>query len=101
MATNPSDRPRAGDHGLANRARRLTTETKASYKTSELIIWAIVTLGILIAANQIEAEEGNADYFTSDKAWLYITILSGAYFIGRGLAKSGSRDPYTDDGDND
>jgi hypothetical protein len=29
--------------------------------------------------------------------WLYITILSGAYFVGRGLAKSGSREPYDDD----
>ena len=78
-------------------ARRLSTETKASFKTSELVIWALVTIGILIAGNQIEAEEGGADIFGADKVWLYITILSGAYFVGRGLAKSGSREPYDDD----
>ena len=77
-------------------ARRLSTETKASFKTSELVIWALVTIGILIAGNQIEAEEGGADIFGADKVWLYITILSGAYFVGRGLAKSGSREPYDD-----
>ena len=78
-------------------ARRLSTETKASFKTSELAIWALVTIGILIAGNMIEAEEGGRDIFGADKVWLYITLLSGAYFVGRGLAKSGSREPYDDD----
>jgi|SRR5215218_6792108 len=84
--------PRAG-----GRHRRPSTETKASYKTSELIIWALVTIGILLAGNIIEAEEGGPDPFGADKVWLYITILSGAYFVGRGLAKSGSREPYDAD----
>jgi hypothetical protein len=30
-------------------------------------------------------------------AWLYVTIVASAYMISRGLAKSGSREPYTDD----
>ena len=29
------------------------------------------------------------------QAWLYVTILTVGYMISRGLAKSGSRDPYT------
>jgi hypothetical protein len=28
---------------------------------------------------------------------LYVSILGAGYFISRGLAKSGSREPYTDD----
>ena len=33
------------------------------------------------------------------QAWLYVSILGGAYFISRGLAKSGSAQPYDEDGD--
>jgi hypothetical protein len=29
--------------------------------------------------------------FTSQRAWLYVTILGSAYMISRGLAKAGSR----------
>jgi hypothetical protein len=77
-------------------ARRLSTETKAFFKTSEFIAYAVVLVGILIAANSIEANGGN-DYFTADKAWLYITILTIGYMLSRGIAKSGSREPYTED----
>ena len=81
-------------------ARRLTTETKQFFKTSEFGAYVIVFIGILIAANSIEAEGGN-DYFTADKAWLYITILTLGYMLSRGIAKSGVRDPYyADSGDN-
>jgi hypothetical protein len=92
---DPGSRGAGGRH----RGRRLVTETKASYKTSELIIWALVTIGILIAGNTIEAEEGGPDIFGADKVWLYITILSSAYLISRGLAKSGTREPYDEEGD--
>ncbi len=52
---------------------------------------------ILIAGNAIEIEEGGTDYFAADKVWLYITLLTVGYMISRGLAKSGSRDPYWDE----
>lgn len=39
-------------------------------------------------------DDGHADYFRADKAWLYIMVLTVGYMISRGLAKSGSRDPY-------
>ena len=57
----------------------------------------VVLVGILIAGNAIEIEEGGTDYFAADKVWLYVTILASAYMISRGLAKSGSRDPYWED----
>ena len=77
--------------------RRLTTETKASFKTSELFAYIAAVVAVLIAANSIEGEEGGADFFAADKAWLYVTLLTIGYMLSRGLAKSGSRDPYWDD----
>ena len=104
MATSSPDltRPRAGEHGtVRSAANRLTTETKQFFKTSEFFIWLAVTVGILIAANSIEGAEGGVDFFNARHAWLLVTILSAAYFLSRGLAKSGSRDPYWENtGDN-
>jgi len=48
-----------------NRARRLTTETKAAFKTTE-------------------------------QAWRLVSFLTIGYMVARGLAKSGSREPYDD-----
>ncbi|MGI8750662.1 MAG: hypothetical protein ACR2J6_08980 [Thermoleophilaceae bacterium] len=84
--------------GIGNRARSLSTETKQFFKTSEFVTYVIVFIGILIAAKQIEGDGGN-DYFTADKAWLYITILTLGYMLSRGIAKSGSREPYSSGGD--
>ena len=81
----------------AGRANRLTTETKASFKTSELVAFVVVLIAILIAGNSIEGDGGNADIFAADKVWLYISILTVGYMVSRGLAKSGSREPYTPD----
>lgn len=87
--------------GVARTARRLTTETKQFFKTSEFWIYLAVTAAILIAGNQIERQEGGPDIFSADKVWLYITLLTVGYMISRGIAKSGVRDPYWDRGDND
>jgi hypothetical protein len=91
---------RRSDGALSRATRRLATETKQAFKTTEF--WAMVALvvAILIAGNSIESAEGGPDIFGADKVWLYITILASAYMISRGLAKSGSRDPYWVDGTN-
>ncbi len=81
-------------------AARLSTETKHSSKTSELAAFVVVVLGILIAAMVIKGgDSGGTDEFIARQAWLYVSIVTGAYLISRGLAKSGSRDPYTADAD--
>jgi hypothetical protein len=80
--------------------RRLTTETKQAFKTTEF--WAMVGLvvAILVSAAAIKGgDTSGTDEFIARQAWLYVAILGAAYMIGRGLAKAGSRDPYTDDGD--
>ena len=81
--------------------RRLSTETKVSYKTTEFVAYLVVLVGILIAGNSIEGKEGGDDYFAGDKVWLYATILTVGYMVSRGLAKSGSREPYFDGGTNE
>jgi hypothetical protein len=78
-------------------ARRLTTETKQAFKTTEF--WAMVGViaAILVSAAVIKGgDTGGTDEFIARQAWLYVAIVAGAYLIGRGLAKSGSRDPYTE-----
>ncbi len=77
--------------------RRLTTETKTSFKTTEFFAMIGVIVGILLAAASIGATEGHPDKFVGSQAWLYVAIVASAYMISRGLAKSGSREPYTDD----
>jgi hypothetical protein len=83
--------------GIARTARRLTTETKQAFKTTEF--WATLGLiaAILISAAVINGGDNGTDEFIARQAWLYASILGAGYFISRGLAKSGSREPYTDD----
>ena len=50
---------------------------------------------MLIAAALID--ETDAGGFGARQAWLYATILTVGYMVSRGLAKSGSRDPYDAD----
>lgn len=80
---------------IGNAGRRISTETKASYKTSELVIYIIAVLGVLIAS----AVADEASDFGAQEAWWYITLLTVGYLLSRGLAKSGSRDFYDDDND--
>jgi len=76
-------------------ARRVSTETKAAFKTTELIAYVVTVLGVLIAAAVVD--NADAGGLGAKQAWLYVTILTGGYMISRGLAKSGSREPYDED----
>lgn len=78
-------------------AKRLATETKASFKTTEF--WAfVVVVGILVSALLIKGgDTSGTDEFIARQAWLYVAIVTGAYLIARGLAKSGSHEPYSSD----
>lgn len=85
MAGAESDvRRRGADH------RHARTETKSAFKTTEMIAYVAVLAGVLIAG---AIEDG----FGARTIWLYATILTVGYMISRGLAKSGSQEPYTDD----
>jgi hypothetical protein len=74
-----------------HRAEERSTETKTSTKTTELIVYALAVLGVLIASFIVQEAS-----FGADHAWRYVTYLTIGYMISRGLAKSGSREPYRD-----
>jgi hypothetical protein len=77
--------------------RRLTTETKQAFKTTEFWAMVGVIVAILVSAAAIKGgDTGGTDEFIARQAWLYVAIVAGAYLISRGLAKSGTSDPYTD-----
>jgi hypothetical protein len=96
MATTPASAARAADRGNDRHvAVRKSTETKAAFKTTELMAYVAVVAGVLIAA--LIVDDSNAGGMGAKQAWLYVTILTVGYMVSRGLAKSGSRDPYTDD----
>src|SRR3954467_13347227 len=81
--------------------RRLSTETKQAFKTTEFWAMVAVIVGILIAAAAIKGGDTapGTDEFIARQAWLYVAIVAVGYMISRGLAKSGSRDPYDADRD--
>ena len=73
---------------------RRSTETKASFKTTELMAYIAAVVGVLIASAAVGTTHAHLDYFRADKAWFYIVLLTIAYMVSRGLAKSGSREHY-------
>lgn len=100
MATTTANRGTDVRRAGASR-ERLATETKHSTKTTEFWAMIAVIVGILVSAALIKGGDTNGtDEFIARQAWLYVSIVAGAYFIGRGLAKAGSRDPYWSDGTN-
>jgi len=78
-------------------AERRTTETKAAFKTTEFAAYVAVLVSILIAG--LVVDDGNGA-FGAEKVWLLATILTVGYMVSRGLAKAGSREPYTQTHDN-
>ncbi len=85
-----------GRTDLTDHGRRLSTETKAAFKTTEFMAYLVVLAGILIAGAVTKASSygGNHDAFRADRVWLYVTVLTVGYMISRGIAKAGSRQPY-------
>ena len=78
---------RGSDH---DQALRVSTETKSSYKTTELIAYVAAVIGVLVASAVVDVTD-----FGAQEAWFYVTLLTIGYMVSRGLAKSGSRDFYS------
>jgi hypothetical protein len=68
-------------------------ETKSAFKTTELIVFVLSVLGVLIAAAVTDSGD-DGQGFGARSAWLYVTLLSIGYMISRGLAKAGSRERH-------
>ena len=100
MSTSVSPGVGARDSRSTNHrapTERRTTETKAAFKTTEFYAFLVVLAGILIAG--LVVDDDGANGLGARNVWLYVTVLTVGYMLSRGLAKSGSRDPYTQDHD--
>ncbi|MCU1450758.1 MAG: hypothetical protein JWP02_2928 [Acidimicrobiales bacterium] len=75
-----------GGHDVAEQARRYmhTPETKEFFRTSEWLIWLVMTISLFIAA-------AVHDNFSAEQAWPLAIGLSAAYILSRGIAKAGAR----------
>ena len=74
--------------------RRVSTETKSAFKTTEFAAYVLAVIAVLVAS----AIADEASDFGTQEAWFYVTLLTIGYMVSRGLAKSGRRDFYDDDG---
>jgi hypothetical protein len=104
MSTHDLVRDRPGGDGVSARPpaarsgpERRSTETKAAFKTTELMAYIAAVVGVLIAGAVIDSNDAGS--LGGRQVWLYVTILTVGYMVSRGLAKSGSRDPYWDKDD--
>jgi hypothetical protein len=93
-----TDRDTRGATAPRHASRRLGTETKAAFKTTEFFAYVAVLAGILVAGALVDASDAGG--YGARQVWLYATILTVGYLLSRGLAKSGSREPYDADDSN-
>ena len=88
MATERDDdriRVSAGERGTVGvRDYGRGDETKASFKTTELLVWAAAVAAVLIASAIV-------DNIDARLAWTLVTALSFGYMLSRGLAKAGDQ----------
>ncbi|WP_051317572.1 hypothetical protein [Arthrobacter sp. CAL618] len=93
--TNGASTATQSDHKGSVDARR-STETKAATKTTEFFIYIAMVIATIITAVVVgdgDNEDG-IDMFDARQGMEFITYLTIAYMIARGLAKSGSRERY-------
>jgi hypothetical protein len=97
-ATTPEVRGQRVDGARENRGVGVwrSTETKASFKTTEFFAYLAVLVGIFVAGAVTSGGHAH-DVLRANQVWLYAVIVTVGYMISRGLAKAGSRDPYSDD----
>jgi hypothetical protein len=60
----------AGRFGTRGAARRLSTETKSAFKTTEFWLYIAGVAGILITSDAVGTADRHGDYFRADRAWL-------------------------------
>jgi hypothetical protein len=86
---------RTSDRGREHRDERHTrsyTETKLATKTTEFYALINAIVAIVVATY---ADSG--DTLTKSDGIRYASFVAAAYILSRGLAKFGTREPYTTD----
>ena len=69
------------------RHRTPTTETKSSFKTTELFAYLAAVVAIMITATVVDGDANTADPFNAEQALGYLTFLTIGYMVGRGLVR--------------
>lgn len=90
-ATTTAGAVHTRDDGRRHVARRTFTEAKNGFKTSEFYAMLLAVAGILYATYVPD------DSLSGSDGWRYAAWVVVAYIVSRGLAKLGTREPYTDD----
>ena len=73
--------------------RQTFTESKAGVKTTEFWVMIVFVAGVLLSTY------ADQDTLARRDGWFFAALAVGAYILSRGLAKLGSREPYTEDRD--
>lgn len=94
VATPRTDAP-VGNGAASARGHNVESncgrETKASFKTTELILYIGAVTAVMVTAFIVGGnDQGSPDPFGAAEALRYITWLTIGYMVARGLAKSGS-----------
>ena len=71
--------------------RERFTEAKDGFKTSEFYVMVVFVATVLLATYL------DSDSLAREDGWRFAAFAVVAYIISRGLAKSGSREPYRAD----
>ena len=94
--TGSSSTVGVGSSTVDRHDHRLSTETKASTKTTEFYVYLAAVAAVVITALMVDQDVNTGiDPFGALEALQYITFLSIGYMVARGLAKSGSRENYS------
>ena len=72
------------------RERPPADETKPAVRTTEFYVYLASVAAVLLASLLVGEGNGDRDWFRSDRAWWYVSLLTIGYLISRGLAKAGS-----------
>lgn len=58
------------------------------------MVWVLTVAGVLVVTYINDSAS-----LSNWHGWLLVTVLSAAYMLSRGIAKAGSREPYTEEYD--
>ena len=86
MSTSVEDqhvRAREYDRERGHKRTATTDETKASFKTTEILAFVATVAGVLVAASIDSGIDARL-------AWILVSALAIGYMLSRGLAKAGS-----------
>lgn len=67
------------------------TETKQAFLTTEFWVYAAAVALVVIAAFWKGTTANGLNINDPNRAWLFLTILTGGYLVSRGLSKAGSQ----------